>query len=266
MFHTAKDVLLVIIGATAFSGLEHFIAYLLTGENAIRVELWLIFIMVAALILVTSRLSQKIEELYRGIAPRVTYFAVDERRGDGRNRLLDETRSIVCQAKNEILALNSFAEERSHPDEKPGHRAAYFKSLLDASARVPYKRILQLDPEQRLSDVFDETYLAHFKAMLDARDSRSGTPDAPSIELIRVPPKFPSTFLVVDEEYLIWQLNELSSLPAGSLNPPPKKRRFRMRGVVVVHDPAKIFIKNFINTFAKARQHERAVEHSDLLA
>lgn len=253
-----KEALLIIVGAIAFGAIHHF-ATKLAEINFRDTALLFGFLIVVAVGLATVKLVDQINELYRGMSPRVSYFAIDDRRG--RDKMFEDIKTIIREAKEEILALNSFAEEWPHDKETPKHRESYFQTLIDVSRRVPYVRIVQIDENKSIRDLFADSYIKHFKAMVKERKRRGK-----DIQLLRVPPKYPSTFLIIDGKYLIWQLTEIipSEAYSGSPQEHSKKKRFRVRGIVIVHDPLKYFIKNFIDTFKMTLQHERSIEDADL--
>jgi hypothetical protein len=181
----------------------------------------------------------------------------------GKDPLFKEIQQIVADAKEEILALNWSSEESAFPGESSYARSAYFNELIAASRRVPYTRVIQAEtwpPKygRTIGSIFEPGYIAHFRAMLDEQSNRSNASRGHPIALTFAPPRVPSTFLIVDNKHLVWELLEMVK-PPNSEEP-----KWRIRGLIIVHDPSRQFIPNFRNTFDLARVGERAVTAADL--
>jgi hypothetical protein len=178
------------------------------------------------------------------------YYAANETNTDG--QLFTLCKNIIENATHSIFALNSWREEQSI-GEQPEFRAAYFRALMDAYQGrddFEYQRLVQLNPVEHdyqvpllIKKTFDESYIKHFREMLQAKSKRPGPH---KINVTIVPPRFPSTFVIIDGKHLLWQLNEVDETKPIGVD---SKKRFKMRGVVYVYDPHGDFIKNFQDTY-----------------
>lgn len=190
----------------------------------------------------------------------VTYISADD--DTGPEKIFDESVRLISGAKKSILALNSFAEEQfdsSEGEERKAHREAYFDALLEASKRVAYTRLFQIDDDKHVTNLFDPTYIRHFRRMVEERDRRNQRrASSPPIELRRARPTYPSTFLIIDDQYLIWQQTEVDP-NAQPLDPSVAKKVFRMRGVIVIEDPKHYVINAFCEAFKRANGRSDAV-------
>lgn len=240
------------------------ITSLVVKETAISVPLVFLvglgFLLLIVLFLLVVGLMKGVGEL-RSIAPRITYYDVYGKHG--RDLVFEEADKIIQNAEEKILALNWYAEERPASG-KLGARIEYFNDLLKKSEQVSYKRVIQSDSYwhdkdvPRIADVFDDSYVNHFKAMLDVRKQMLRRGKADAIELLVVPPSVPSTFIIVDGQYLIWQLIEIQ-------DPTNRDSAWQIRGAIVVHDPSGEFINKFEDTFDRVQAiYHRTVDRNDL--
>jgi hypothetical protein len=218
------------------------------------------YLLLTVLVLLVLRLSAAMTEL-RAVAPRLTYYDVYGKHG--RKLVFEEAQKIVRGAEKAILALNWSAEEHAEPGQEANARDDYFEELLAKCEHVSYRRVLQADAYwQRtnaptIGDTFDRGYVEHFRAMLDAKQ-RHIQEGQSEIDLVVVPPSVPSTFIIVDDKFLVWQLIERrdeDGMPSS---------QWRVRGAVVVHDPQGDFISHFKKTFERVQQQHRPVTRNDL--
>lgn len=198
-------------------------------------------------------MMEKMDQVQKAINPHIEFIANDELGPNGPDKLFDATKKIVKNAKREIFALNSFIKEDFNRNEGD-HRQDYFKTLIEKSKEVDYVRIIQLDENSHLCEYYHRTYITHFEDMIN---QISAPGREKNIELLRVSPQYPSTFMIVDDEWLIYQLNILTDpanpgAPANGLN-----RQYQMRGILIVHDPQHIFIEHFRTTFKELRNRAR---------
>jgi len=184
----------------------------------------------------------------QAIAPRFSYYSVHGKLG--RAVLYEEAQKIVKAAEREILLLNWSAEETSEKHVKES-RDKYFSLLEDKSERLIYSRVIQSrsywsgGESKSIGESYEESYVAHFRAMLDRQKAQRGR-DRHKTELLVVPPTIPSTFLIADDNYLVWQLNEVR-------NPQPGVTHWQIRGAIVIYDPGGEIIREFRATFERAK-------------
>jgi hypothetical protein len=201
-----------------------------------------------------SKVSDRIDKL-QSIAPWITYY---DTHGSSRDSLFEEITRIVSGAQRDILALNWYGEER---DQDLPARDRYFSVLIEKASSLEYKRLIQSASYDRangappISQEFEESYVNHFKAMIATQREQKKAGKF-RIELMVVPPYVPSTFLIVDGKYLVWQLNELAHHDS--------REQWKIRGAIIVHDQGGRFIEHFVDTFKRAHHGGRAVIDSDL--
>jgi hypothetical protein len=141
---------------------------------------------------------------------------------------------IIKEAKESIIAVNAWREEGPPEQSQTQYRKQYFEALLQASQRVPYTRLVQVDSGRKIATEFDKFYVDHFNRMLD----EPAVPNRPRPQLFSVQPVVPATFVIVDDRYLLWQLNEV-----GPIRREDKHKRFWMRAVVIIDGGE--FVKQF---------------------
>jgi hypothetical protein len=150
---------------------------------------------------------------------------------DTRKHLFEEMGKKIREAKNTIYVVNYFTgkneEELSDEDiDEPAKEARnkYYGDLIQKSVEgVNYQRIIQLhDPKTPAYEVVkSQSYHLHFRDMLSTKKIKK-----PANVLVR-PVQRPSTFILVDDKYLLWQINELIEIPGGT------KPITRMHGMFV---------------------------------
>jgi hypothetical protein len=162
---------------------------------------------------------------------------------------------IIKEAKESIIAVNAWREEGPPDQSQTQYRQKYFEALIEASDRVPYKRLVQVDKNRKIATEFDKYYVDHFKRMLEARTQNPSR----QISLDAIEPVVPATFVIVDDRFLLWQLNEV-----GPIRREDRHKRFWMRAVVIVDGGE--FVKQFKKTFVKASNNpgRQTIQKEDL--
>lgn len=172
-------------------------------------------------------------------SPRFEYYTYDD--DDERDKMHKRVTDIIRKAKKSIKVINAWREEEPPGSQFP-YREDYFNALIKrADEGIPYIRLVQGD--RPIAEEFDHTYKLHFRQMLELR-AKTREP-RPKITLFSIPPIVPATFVIVDNEYLLWQLNEV----APKRNDRGRKQ-FWMRAVVIVNGGE--FVDKFKETFDKA--------------
>lgn len=219
-------------------------------QSALVVASVATFAAMGATAFITWRLHEKMDAFASHITgPRFTYYSFD--RPKEQELAFSAASDIVLKAENSICALNAWREESSEAPSQA--RENYFSAVMQRSQSVTYRRIVQIDPHTRLVNEFDRCYVEHFKAMATkAKTRQRGEPDI-SIQILD--PLFPSTFVIVDDRYLLWQLNEVSKVTTNTA-PSVHRKHFTMRGLVVVDDRGGDFVGHFVRVFNQA--HSRA--------
>jgi hypothetical protein len=186
---------------------------------------------------------QVLVEQYNSKLPKVKYFKV----GD------EETEATIYKKVAEIFkdrALSTvdiftsyLLEVDSEDIEVQTARDAYFNSLIDhfkqPRSSVKYRRLLQ-SPEEE-GEKFNiekdlekaKTYLNHIIEM----DRLQKTPKT-NVELRYIHKKRPTTYAIVDDKYLLWQINQIK-----------KKGEMQMYGMFYIEDPSGVLIQYFREEF-----------------
>ena len=141
--------------------------------------------------------------------------------------------AIIKGARDSIIAVNAWREEDPPDTSKIKYREGYFEELIKATQQASYIRYVQIDKGKGISTQFDNRYVEHFKMMLHAKKA-----SPKEISLYRIEPVVPTTFVIVDNKYLLWQLNEVNPYPDSKGH-----KRFSMRAVVIVDGGD--FVKHF---------------------
>lgn len=177
-------------------------------------------------------------ELQTRVGIKVSYHLAEER-----GVVYDAARDVIESAKKSILALNSYLVEFREPSESESltvAREKYYTALLDrADHKIEYHRLLQVDKDnfkeycETLAK--DEPVLwQHLKEM----ESRNRLPRLHTA-LGQCDPTRLTNFVLVDEVYLIWQINEMH------LDPTNKSERTKLQGAFIFHDPQKQITQHF---------------------
>jgi len=215
------------------------------------------YLLLTLLLVSVVSLARGVSDL-EAVTTRVTYHDVHGKE-HGRKIVFEIARGIVHKAEREILALNWVDEESVVSDEERKARDAYFTELLEKAKHLPYRRVLQAEPPtagheaKTIADVFDEGYVEHFDHMLELKKEQLAVGRS-NVDVIVAPASVPSTFLIVDDRYLVWQLIEKHE-PSDAPH-----ERWRVRGAIVIHDRLGEIIPNFKDTFDRVQQQEDAVK------
>jgi hypothetical protein len=247
-----------VIGAIVQEALNKFVL------QSASLTLIIVFICLALISIMVYLLVRYTDELRRNIGVKIIYFDRDRH---GRATLFAEARKIVEKARQSIFILNSFLVETPEDTEDkasaPGvsnkqrrrviqERDRYYEAALERAVNgVVYERILQVKEGQTIGDVAkDEGYRKHFHRIFEEKERNPKL----QVGLIKAPAKRLSTFVLVDDENLIWQINEL--LPSGEL---------QMQGVFIIQDPRREITQHF-RTFIESAKRDSfgAVERSEL--
>lgn len=229
-------------------------------------QAFLIFIGLSILILILLLIIKLLESMdeIKSFATRITYHNVYGKNGE--DEIFEITDKIIRNAQHEILILNWRIEER--PDANTINTVArekYFTDLFEKCEKnkITYKRVIQShgfstkNNSKRIPDKYHESYIRHFKEMLELQKKQKQN-GINNISLLIAPPTVPATLVIVDGRHLIWQLTEIR-------DPSLENPEWKMRGAVVVDDPGKTFINNFIDTFKKVSEGEhRSLSQADL--
>lgn len=146
---------------------------------------------------------------------------------DGSGRVYYSCRKVILKARKSIHILNSYLVEGHSDSEKPA-RAAYYDLLLQqAGTTVDYIRLQQVKADgstlRELGD--DPVHAQHLKKMIDRRNGGHGR----NIILKRCLARRLTTFVLIDNVHLIWQINNVSF--------DGKQERMALQGVFIIHDP-----------------------------
>jgi hypothetical protein len=234
---SASGFLLGLFGETVF---EQWATEKITGSSAG------ILIMIAALLLVLLTLSSAAIDLMlklnRKVGIKVRYYERD-RSGE----VYIRCQKVVARAKKRIDVLNSYMVEGhdslGSPREKV-ERQKYYATLMERVTRgdVKYRRIVQVRKDRsNLTEMKDdEVHEAHLRAMID----QARGPHAERISLLECPPSRVTTFVLVDGENLIWQINEVQTDAAGV-------ERLSLQGAFIFHDPQSRITEHFARYFER---------------
>lgn len=160
----------------------------------------------------------------------------------GQAILFRELRKVVEQAEKTIIMVNTFLPERNFPEadeESMKQRRLYYDSIIKRIEEgVRYERLIQVESEEVLQHILtDYEYLRHFHKVLDlkeAKRSRAG--------LIKAPPVRPLTFALIDDRWLVLQMNERY-----------ESGRIHMHGMFIIEDPQQTisrYFKDFYHTIS----------------
>ncbi len=256
-----SQVLALIGGAVLGVAAEKvFETHVLTSE---LLTLSLIFI---CLVLVSYMVKQSVDysdEIRKNVGIKILYLDKDN---VGREKLFSSAREIVERAQKDIVILNSFMFETSEDAIDPNdpkneverkkreirERDRYYEALIEkATEGITYERILQFREGETVADLAkDDGYKKHFLRVFEAKKKE---PDL-KISLIKTRAKRFTTFVLVDDENLIWQINELT--PSGNM---------QMQGVFIIHDPRREITQHFRIFIDKAnRETLGAVQEKEL--
>lgn len=190
-----------------------------------------------------GKLTASVEELGKNVGIKISYFDAE---GYRRAALFSEARKVVEKARSNIVVLSSFLvditddrinandfesdrrDKRKANQERDKYYDALIKKAIDG---IAYTRLVQLKEEQTIADLAqDEGYRRHFHRVLDELDENHEL----KLSLIKIRAKHLSTFVLVDDEDLIWQIDEIQS--SGNM---------QMQGIFIIHDPRREITQHF---------------------
>jgi hypothetical protein len=257
--HTIIVIVAGAIGGVIFQ--ELFTKHVLPFASFVLVVI-LIFLIIMSLMV--WRTFQLTEELRNNVGVKIMYVDRDRY---GRANVFAEARKIVEKAEHSIFVLNSFlGETPEDTDDRADapeaikrqrrkviqERDKYYETMLErALDGVIYERILQVREGQKLATVAkDEGYRRHFYRILEEKEKNPKL----QLGLLKAPAKRLSTFVLVDDENLIWQINEV--LPSGDI---------QMQGVFIIQDPRREITQHFKTFIQNARRDSfGAVQYHEL--
>lgn len=181
------------------------------------------------------------------------------------NVIFHETAELIKQAETSIYVLNSFAEEKPGAGEAGADpRPEYFQELERAMSRVnEYVRIIQADESEDIKKRYHKHYLDHFRNVISLHQRMHRGHHDKKIVARRVARTYPTTFVIVDDKTVAWQLNEIE--PAEKEDPRPTSERIRIRGLVILKGKANSKeVKIFRNWFHRAEGRSKPLKKSDL--
>ncbi len=228
-----KTILLLVVGAVVGSIIQLALAPLLPPLPfgiAYGVLIALIFVSLLIIGFMVRILMLYIEYLRSRFDITIKYL---DRHNDGQSNLFREATKVIKRSKRRILVLNSFIPEIEAPegtDEETKlarrERNNYYDALLESAIKrgVVYERILQIEEGMTVEDLVSNTsYTDHFHKIFDTLDNITGLP----IGLLKARAQRLTTFVLIDDVYLLWQINELVSV---------SPRQMQMHGIFVIED------------------------------
>jgi|YNPNPStandDraft_1061719.scaffolds.fasta_scaffold46318_2 hypothetical protein len=248
----AHAVIIFIAGSVLGAILEQALTAFIFPVQSLTI--FVIFICLVVMSYMVSQVAKHIDELRHNVGLRIVYFDRDRH---GRAALFSEARKVVEKAKHTIFVLNSVITEVSEEDEEKDEtvlqeRDRYYETLLDRAINgVTYERVIQLKKGQSVAkSIKDKGYIRHFHRIFEVKDENQRAP----IGLIKAPARRLSTFVLIDDETLIWQINEI--LESGDM---------QMNGIFIIQDPRHEITQHF-RAFAESAKRESlgAVQRSEL--
>jgi len=200
-----------------------------------------------------SETKQRITDVDRKVSIEVHYM--DRETSESEVAMYREFKRLIMEAHTSILVVNSFLVEDSESFDPNAQKARdeYYKALLDkADHDVEYRRILQVkSDESTLKELHhNEDHIKHFEEIIKRIDTH------PKIALKRAPAKRLSTFLLIDGEHLIWQINEVVM---------KKERQYmRLHGAFVITDPQRKITTHFLEYYSRLDQRSSCLNMEDL--
>ncbi len=242
----AQSVAMLIIGAVIAVLLNEM---LITALRTETMALFVVFVCLALIAHTVFALVGNTDALRERVGIKVTYL--DESRY-GRKYLFEQATKTVETATKSISIVNSFmVESGNRNDDKVTIKVheKYYKTLLERATKgnVTYKRIVQLGPKESIVNLMsdDEEYVKHFRDIIDTKPQNSE-----KIGLVSAPARRPTTFVLVDDKYLIWQANQVFQDENGT--------KMRMQGYFLFEDPQGQItqpFRAFFESFSMSEQH-----------
>ncbi|HKI05600.1 MAG TPA: hypothetical protein VKK31_26710 [Thermoanaerobaculia bacterium] len=179
-----------------------------------------------------SMLRDDIVQVVRQERMTVHYYkAADE---GGYRKIYEEALKAVRGAKHSVHALTSYLldTDPAEQDDRDG-KQAYFEGLIDYIKRHPeiaYHRLLQYQGGKELDQIADQQYAEHYLQMDKLRRS--------NVVLRKMRGTRPTTFVIVDETTLLWQINAVQG-----------QSGMKVLGMFIITDPAKVITNYFVREF-----------------
>lgn len=194
----------------------------------------IIFLLMALMAVMLYFAIFLMERLYRRVGIKVRYHE-----NDGAGQVYVKCRNVVKKANKSILVLNSYLVEGNRDGQQ--ERAEYYESLLErvTEGGVEYIRIVQHKQDgSNLAELGeDQVHSAHLHRMMDLKHG----PAAHRVLLKKCLANRLTTFVLVDGEHLIWQINNVN-FEGG-------KERLDLQGVFIIHDPQQRITQQFEQYF-----------------
>ena len=233
-----KTLILLVIGAFVGQIAETIIVEKALSSSNLMFGTLLLLVGLLALIVFDG--ASHLGKLQRRVGIEVSY--IDREDGENRSKVFRKARAILASAKSSIVILNSPIWESGmyfDSEEVAKERDDYYEMLLTkARDGVEYVRLVQIRKDQNFAELFknDLGYVKHFHRILD--EQAAGT----SIGFLKVKAKHVSTFVLVDDATLIWQVNEMDDSGITF-----------MRGIFVFDDPRQEIISHFKDFIRRLR-------------
>jgi len=187
-----------------------------------------------------DKVTKSIEGLESTFTIQVNY--IDRENKESEISLFEAIKDYVDRAHESIFVVNSYLVEHSSAYDKESQKArdGYYRALIRKaeSGVIEYRRIVQVKPDNStLVDMANHNadHIRHFEEMLNHAEVLS------NISLKKAPPRRLSTFMLIDEKYLIWQINELRISN--------RKESIRLHGAFLIEDPQKKIIGHFLKYY-----------------
>jgi hypothetical protein len=246
--------LIAIAGATFGALAEHALGGAMV-KGQIPWTMVYIALAMAFICYVIYRLFERVEDLYLRMRLSIRYYpATDENNANAMVEMYGASRRLLNEAKEdgtcEILAVNWFAQpfgDPTSPEVESAHEA-YFAALERKLGKVNYHRIVQYNDSIPTGDLDKYISLAYRKHLAKVIEHRDAGPAHHVVRLDKVPPRYPVSFVIIENEgtgsFLIWRLDEFATM---SKEGPV----FRPRGLFLVTDPEHQLIQHFRDWFTR---------------
>lgn len=225
------------------------------------VFLALIFFCLLVLAAMVSLAMLDIAELLQSVGIKIRYVERDTDETVGREPIFREVKEVVKRAKHEILVVNSCVFDRNEESQEvESCEEQYYSTLIShvvATSDLVYKRILQLKKDQVVNDLkqysIDDGLPQHLHDMLKAKEDKR---TRGKISLRQVDAQRFTTFLLIDDKYLIWQINAFRE----------SSQKLELHGVFIIEDPHMQITQHFKNFCWLLGNHdsEKPVQVSEL--
>ena len=204
-------------------------------------------------------LLKKTEDLRKSVGIKIRYVERDPDPAVGRRRIFGEVTKIVNAANKRIYVVNScILKSQRDKHEIDKYEQNYYSAILSCVRRknIEYVRILQLREGETVRDLgdysIDDGLPVHLREMLQEKLENKTCP----IALTRVKAQRFTTFVLIDDIHLIWQINEFREAD----------EKLEMQGVFIIEDPGMEITRHFRTFFNTLRNYtpHHAVELADL--